>query len=81
VSDLKIALGAVAPTPVRATKAEEILRGNQINDDLLQKAAQTALNQCSPIDDVRSSAEYRCKMIQVLVPRAIKQAVAQVKMG
>ncbi len=81
LSDVKIALGAVAPTPVRATRAEDVLRGNKINDDLLQKAAQTAFNQCSPIDDVRSSAEYRCKMIQVLVPRAIKQAVEQVEMG
>ena len=81
LSDVKIALGAVAPTPVRATRAEDVLRGNQIDDDLLQKAAQTAFNQCSPIDDIRSSAEYRCKMIKVLVPRAIKQAAAQVKMG
>ena len=81
LSDVKIALGAVAPTPVRARRAEDVLRGNQINDDLLQKAAQTAFNQCSPIDDIRSSAEYRCKMIKVLVPRAIKQAAAQVKMG
>ncbi len=81
LSDVKIALGAVAPTPVRATRAEDVLRGNKINDDLLQKAAQTAFNQCSPIDDVRSSAEYRCKMIEVLVPRAIKQAVEQVEMG
>ena len=81
LSDVKIALGAVAPTPVRAPRAEDVLRGNQIDDDLLQKAAQTAFNQCSPIDDIRSSAEYRCKMIKVLVPRAIKQAAAQVKMG
>ena len=81
LSDVKIALGAVAPTPVRATRAEDVLRGNQIDDDLLQKAAQAAFNQCSPIDDIRSSAEYRCKMIKVLVPRAIKQAAAQVKMG
>ena len=81
LSDVKIALGAVAPIPVRAKRAEEILMGKKISDDLLEKAAQTALDQCSPIDDVRSSAEYRCKMIEVLVPRAIKQAVEQVKTG
>jgi carbon-monoxide dehydrogenase medium subunit len=81
LSDVKIALGAVAPTPVRAKKAEGILRGKKLSNDLLQKAGQNALDECSPIDDIRSSAEYRRKMIKVLVPRAIKQAVEQVTTG
>ena len=78
LSDIKIALGAVAPTPIRARKAEGILIGKKISDELLQKAGQAAADESSPIDDVRSSAEYRRKMVKVLVARAVKQAVEQV---
>jgi carbon-monoxide dehydrogenase medium subunit len=81
LSDIKIALGAVAPTPLRVKRAEEVLRGKKISDDLLQKAGQTAVEEASPIDDVRSSADYRRKMIKVLVVRAIKEAVEQAKTG
>jgi len=77
LSDVKIALGAVAPTPIRARRAEETLRGCKITDDLLERAGQTASDESSPIDDVRSSADYRRKMVKVLVMRAIKQAVEQ----
>ena len=81
LSDVKIALGAVAPTPIRAKKAEEILKGKKPESDLLEKAGLAASQEASPIDDVRGSAEYRRKMIRVLVKRAIKQAVEQVKTG
>jgi len=81
INDVKIALGAVAPTPIRAKKAEEILKGQRIDDDLLEKAGQAASDESRPIDDVRASADYRRKMVNVLVRRAIKQAVAQVKAG
>jgi len=81
LSDIKIALGAVAPTPLRVKRAEEVLRGKKISDDLLQKAGQTAAEEASPIDDVRSSADYRRKMIKVMVVRAIKEAVEQAKTG
>ena len=79
LSDVKIALGAVAPTPIRVKRAEEILKGKKISDDLLQKAGQTASDESSPIDDIRSSADYRRKIIKVLVARAIEQAVGQVR--
>jgi len=81
LNDIKIVLGAVAPTPIRVKRAEEVLRGKKISDDLLQKAGQTASDESSPIDDIRSSADYRRKMIKVLVVRAIEQAVAQAKTG
>jgi carbon-monoxide dehydrogenase medium subunit len=76
-TDVRIALGAVAPTPIRARRAEEILRGCRITDDLLEKAGQTAADESSPIDDARSSADYRRKMVKVLVMRAMRQAVEQ----
>jgi CO/xanthine dehydrogenase FAD-binding subunit len=75
LSDVKIALGAVAPTPIRAGKAEEILKGKAINDALLEKAGQAALEEASPIDDIRSSADYRKKLVAVLTRRAVTEAI------
>ena len=77
--DVKIALGAVAPTPLRAKAAEAVLKGKKINDSLLQQAGQAAADASRPIDDIRSSAEYRRKMVKVLTIRAIQQAIEQVK--
>ncbi len=78
LSDIKIVLGAVAPTPIRAKKAEAILVGKKISEELLQKAGEAAADESSPIDDVRSSADYRRQMVRVLVARAVKQAAEQV---
>ena len=77
--DVKIALGAVAPTPLRAKAAEAVLKGRKIDDSLLQQAGQAAADASRPIDDIRSSAEYRRKMVKVLTIRAIQQAIGQVK--
>jgi CO/xanthine dehydrogenase FAD-binding subunit len=73
--DIRIALGAVAPTPVRAKKAEAILNRQKFDDNLIEKAARTAAGEARPIDDHRASAEYRRDMVEVLVKRAIKQAI------
>lgn len=77
--DIKIALGAVAPTPIRVKKAEEVLRGQRVDEELMERAAQIASQQSRPIDDIRSSAEYRKKMIRVLVRQAIEQAIEQAR--
>jgi CO/xanthine dehydrogenase FAD-binding subunit len=74
--DVKIALGAVAPTPVRALTAEAMLRGQRITPELIDEAARNAITQCSPIDDHRASAEYRCDMVYVLVRRALSQVLS-----
>lgn len=79
IRDVKIALGAVAPTPIRATKAEAIIKEQKLDDALLDEAGLVASGEASPIDDVRSSAEYRRKIIRVLVGRAIRQAAEQIK--
>jgi len=73
--NIKIALGAVAPTPVRAHKAEEILRRKKIEVDLIEKAAQIASEEVRPISDIRSSDWYRKEMIKVLVRRALEQVL------
>ncbi len=71
--EIRIALGAVASTPVRAFKTEELLKGKIIDDALLEKTAKFVLTEVSPISDVRSSQEYREEIIKVLVRRAILQ--------
>ena len=74
--DMRIALGAVAPTPIRAKKAEGILRGQRFSDDLIERTVQTAAEESRPIDDHRASAQYRREMVQALVRRAITQAIS-----
>ncbi len=74
-NDIRIALGAVAPTPMRARRAEGILRGERLTDEKIEMAAHTAAAECRPISDHRASAEYRCHMVQVLTRQAIRQAI------
>ena len=73
-SEVKIALGAVAPTPIRAPKAENLLRGKPLGAELLRQAAEVASEECKPISDIRGSAEYRKEMVRVLTQRALNQA-------
>ena len=74
VREARIALGAVAPTPVRAPRAEATLRGKRLTDELLAEAGQEAARTATPIVDVRASAEYRTEMVDVLTRRALRQA-------
>ncbi|OPY66192.1 MAG: Carbon monoxide dehydrogenase medium chain [Syntrophorhabdaceae bacterium PtaU1.Bin034] len=73
--DCRIALGAVAPTPIRTAKAEKILIGRKLTDELIEQAGVAASDDCSPISDIRASAEYRCDMVRVFTKRAIKRAL------
>lgn len=75
----RIVLGAVAPTPLRAKQAEEIITGRRLEDGVVEQAAQAAAREARPISDVRSSAEYRREMVRVLTRRAIMQSLEQVK--
>lgn len=75
-TDIRIGLGAVAPTPLRAKAAEKRLRGESAEDAVIQEAAALAAKEASPIDDHRASAEYRRMMVEVLVKRAVHQAIA-----
>jgi CO/xanthine dehydrogenase FAD-binding subunit len=69
--DVRVALGAVAPTPIRARKAETLLKGQKSSLDIIQKAAELASQEARPIDDHRASAEYRRDMVKVLTARAL----------
>jgi carbon-monoxide dehydrogenase medium subunit len=71
----RIALGAVAPIPMRARKAEDVLQGKKLSDDLIETAARIASEESKPIDDIRSSSEYRRNLVEVLTKRAIRQCL------
>ena len=77
LKDARIALGAVAPTPVRARKAEEILKGQRFSQRLAEEAGQSASDESNPIDDLRGSADYRRNLVAVLTKRALAQAVQE----
>jgi carbon-monoxide dehydrogenase medium subunit len=68
---------AVAPTPIRAVKAEALIRGKKLDDNLIKEAARLASDEAKPISDVRSSKEYRNDMVEVLTQRALQQTIAQ----
>jgi carbon-monoxide dehydrogenase medium subunit len=78
-SEIRIVLGAVAPTPIRARRAEELLRGKTLNDVLIEKAAEAAAGESAPISNVRASAGYRRDMVRVLTRRALQQALGAIK--
>jgi carbon-monoxide dehydrogenase medium subunit len=73
--DAKIALGAVAPTPIRAHTAEGLLHGQAVTSELVEAASLEAQNLARPIDDVRGSAAYRKAVVAVLVQRALERAL------
>ena len=72
-NDVRIALGAVAPTPMRVRPVENMLLNKQMTAELINEAAKMASTQCSPIDDHRASREYRCDMVYALTRRALRQ--------
>lgn len=71
--DVRIGLGAVAPTPVRAPKTEALLRGKPVTAALLKEAAAMAASESSPISDQRSSAEYRRWIVEALTRRGLAE--------
>jgi aerobic carbon-monoxide dehydrogenase medium subunit len=74
--DVRIALGAVAPTPIRATGAEALIEGEVASPRALAEVERHVREDVRPISDWRASAEYRTRMSGVLVRRAVQQALA-----
>jgi carbon-monoxide dehydrogenase medium subunit len=72
--EARIAMGAVAATPIRASKAEGMLKGQYLDGELIQKIADSASEEAQPIDDIRASADYRKKMAALLVRRALEDS-------
>jgi carbon-monoxide dehydrogenase medium subunit len=74
--EARIGLGAVAPTPIRATAAEQFLTGKTMDEAALKQAGELAAAASSPVDDQRASADYRKMLIPILVQRVLRQAIA-----
>jgi carbon-monoxide dehydrogenase medium subunit len=73
--DIRIALGAVATTPVRAYGAEDIIRGKWIDDDLINKCAKAASDGINPRLGVRASTEYKKEMVKVFTRCALHELI------
>ena len=76
VERARIAIGAVAPVPMRVTAAEQVLEGPLPSAELVAEAASLAARASRPISDVRASAPYRRQMVEVLTRRAIERSLA-----
>lgn len=72
-NEWRLAFGAVAPTPVRLFKTEQLLKGKQLSDELIEQAAQLAMTEVKPIDDIRASKQYRLDVVAVIVRRSLRQ--------
>ncbi len=77
--NVRIGLGAVAPTPLRAKKAERMLKGSVFDDRLVEQAAEAAAAESRPITDVRASLEYRRDIVRVLTRRALNQSWSEAR--
>jgi carbon-monoxide dehydrogenase medium subunit len=73
LQEVRIGLGAVAPTPIRASKTEALLRGKALTASLMKEAAAMAASESSPINDQRSSGEYRRWIVEALTRRGLEQ--------
>jgi carbon-monoxide dehydrogenase medium subunit len=73
----RIALAAVAPTPVRAAVAERLLEGQPVTPELIERAAAAAVEAARPISDQRGSADFRRHLVQVLTRRTLTTALAR----
>ena len=74
-NQIMIALGAVAPRPIRAKKAEALLNANRLTPELIQEAAEAASNEATPITDFRASAGYRKELVKNLIVKGIQQVL------
>ena len=74
-ADVKIGLGSVAPTPIRATEAEKLLRGNEATPALISEAAEAAAAATDPPADGQGSADYRRAMTRVWVRRLLEECL------
>ncbi len=82
--EVRIALGAVAPTPIRANRAETALKGKELHADshdreLLEEIGRIASDESRPIDDLRGLASYRRKVVGMLVRQGLERVIARAR--
>lgn len=76
ITSARVVLASVAPTPMRAFEAEQLLNGMAPSDDVLAAAAEAAAGECRPISDLRASASHRLALARVLTFRVLRAALA-----
>ncbi len=81
VRAVRIAAGSVAPTPIRLARAEALLEGRVVDEELEREAAGAAAGEIRPISDVRASAEYRRALTAALLREALAQALDEAQAG
>jgi carbon-monoxide dehydrogenase medium subunit len=79
IADARIALGSVGVTPIRATAAEALLRGQPLRPEAFAEAGEKAKEAVDPISDFRGSAAYKKDMAAVFVRRALEKALAEIR--
>src|SRR2546425_9809405 len=77
--DVRIALGAVAPSAMRARDAERYLEGRPLTDPVMREAGRIAAAECRPIGDVRASARYRAPPVATLGPRGLAPCLERIR--
>ena len=73
VNNIAIVFGSVAEVPVRLKKTEKLLMDNKLTDQLIDKASKSAKKEVTPIDDIRSTGNYRRHICGILVKRFLKE--------
>jgi len=79
--DARIALGGVAPIPMRARKAEEVIRSGGFRDETVEETARAAADETRPITDIRSTEAYRKEASRILTARAIRLCIQRAREG
>ncbi len=79
IADVRIALGSVGVTPIRATEAEAVLRGQPLKAEAFAEAGEKAKGAVDPVSDFRGSAAYKKDMSAVFVRRALEKALADIR--
>jgi len=77
VAKAVISLASVAPTPVRVSAVENMIKGKKLTPELIEEAAKAASENVSPISDQRATKEYRKEMVRVWVKSALEKALAR----
>jgi CO/xanthine dehydrogenase FAD-binding subunit len=79
IANARVSLGAVAPTPIRSPAAEAALEGQPPSQEVFARAAEAAAAKCSPIADVRGSAEFRRHLVKVITARMLSRAAERAR--
>jgi carbon-monoxide dehydrogenase medium subunit len=79
IEDVRIALGSVAPIPMRAIKTEAFLKGKEYSEENIRRASEIASTEIRPISDIRASAEYRRDVVKSLIEIIIQKAAERIR--